>query len=86
MTKTTSKSEIQKAEEWLDQLDPSKVPARDATHSRRIVQARHALEQADADLRRAVDEAREAGEPWSVIGMALGTTRQAAQQRFGQEQ
>lgn len=55
MTKTKPKSDIEKAEKWLDQLDPSEVPA------------------------------RAAGEPWSAIGMSLGTTRQAAYQRFGQD-
>lgn len=30
-----------------------------------------------------VDEARAEGRSWSEIGDALGTTRQAAQQRFG---
>lgn len=30
-----------------------------------------------------VDALREAGCPWSLIGQALGVTRQAAQQRYG---
>ena len=34
------------------------------------------------DLRRAVAEARTNGESWGTIGMILGVTRQAAQQRF----
>lgn len=85
MPRAGPKSEIEKVEEWLDQLDPATVPARDATYSRRIVQARQDLEHADAELRRVVAEARAAGESWSVIGMALGTTRQAAQQRFGHD-
>ena len=32
--------------------------------------------------RQAVSSARRAGQPWSALGAALGTTRQAAQQRF----
>jgi hypothetical protein len=84
MTKMRSKSDIEKSEAWLDQLEPSAHPARDATHSHRIIRARHELERADAGLRQVVAEARAAGESWSVIGLALGTTRQAAQQRFGQ--
>jgi hypothetical protein len=35
-------------------------------------------------LRRAVDDARSAGDFWAVIGAACGITRQAAFQRFGQ--
>jgi hypothetical protein len=34
-------------------------------------------------LRCAVDTARENGAPWNAIGHVLGTSRQAAQQRFG---
>jgi hypothetical protein len=37
----------------------------------------------DAALRAAVDRARSAGQSWSRIGDVLGTTRQAAFQRFG---
>ncbi|MGI8447368.1 MAG: hypothetical protein ACR2MP_09355 [Streptosporangiaceae bacterium] len=37
----------------------------------------------DAALRAAVDQARTAGQSWSRIGDVLGTTRQAAFQRFG---
>jgi hypothetical protein len=38
---------------------------------------------ADAALQAAVDRARAAGHSWKRIGDALGTTRQAAFQRFG---
>jgi hypothetical protein len=38
---------------------------------------------ADAALQSAVDRAREAGHSWKRIGDVLGTTRQAAFQRFG---
>jgi hypothetical protein len=37
----------------------------------------------DAALRAAVDRARAAGQSWGRIGDVLGTTRQAAFQRFG---
>jgi hypothetical protein len=30
-----------------------------------------------------VKDAREAGAPWSQIGLALGVSKQAAQQRYG---
>lgn len=86
MTRTKAKSEIEKAEEWLDQLEPAAVPARDAIHLRRVIQARRELDDADTELHRVVAEARAAGEPWSAIGMALGTTRQAAHQRFSQDE
>jgi hypothetical protein len=38
---------------------------------------------ADETLRHAVDEARALGRTWQEIGDALGTSRQAAYQRFG---
>jgi hypothetical protein len=37
---------------------------------------------ADAALHGAVTRARQHGHPWSAIALRLGTTRQAAQQRF----
>jgi hypothetical protein len=37
----------------------------------------------DTALRAAVDRARAAGQSWGRIGEVLGTTRQAAFQRFG---
>lgn len=67
----------------LDQLDVRTHPARDAAHFRRILAARKAMADAEQELRDAVDEARRAGDSWTVIGAALDTTRQAAYQRFG---
>ena len=67
----------------LDTLDPTTHPARDAEHFRRIIAAVKALEAARADLDAAVAAAREAGDSWTIIGAALGTTKQAAYQRFG---
>jgi hypothetical protein len=70
-------------ERWLDQLDPSTVEARDATHFRAIIAANQALADAEGDLRQAVADARAAGDSWAVVGAALGVSKQAAQQRFG---
>lgn len=67
----------------LDHLDVTNHPARDAASFRRIIAARHNLAEAEEELRAAVHAAREAGDSWTVIGAALDTTRQAAQQRFG---
>lgn len=69
-------------EEWLDTIEPD-GPARDATHIRRIIAAAEALEGADVELTAAVAAARAAGDTWDAIGVALGTSRQAAYQRFG---
>lgn len=67
----------------LEQVSPATHPARDAAHFRRILTARTQLAAAEQELRDAVDAARAAGDSWTVIGAALDTTRQAAQQRFG---
>jgi Flp pilus assembly protein TadD len=67
----------------LDRLNPADHPARDAAHFRRILNARENLAAAEQELRDAVRAARDVGDSWTLIGAALDTTRQAAQQRFG---
>ncbi|MEJ6537445.1 MAG: hypothetical protein QNL98_09465 [Mycobacterium sp.] len=68
---------------WLDSIEPDPADARDATNIRRIIAANEALSAADDELRAAVVSARAAGDTWDAIGVALGTSRQAAYQRFG---
>jgi hypothetical protein len=48
-----------------------------------VADARRTLDVAQEQLRDAVDRARAAGHTWQEIGEVLGTTRQAAFQRFG---
>lgn len=67
----------------LDDLDPSSVTARDAVHFRRIIAAKEGVERAERELQDAVREAREAGDSWLSIGLALGVSKQAAHKRFG---
>lgn len=78
-----SSREAAVVEEWLDSLDPATVQARDAIHHRRVIAARKQVDETRDELGRAVAQARAAGESWAAIGMALGISRQAAQQRFG---
>lgn len=66
----------------LNTLDPATTPARIASHFRAIIAANEAVASAETVLRSAVQTAREAGDSWTVIGAALGVTKQAAQQRF----
>ncbi len=47
-----------------------------------VAAARDACQQAAAALRHAVAAARRASHPWSAVAAILGSTRQAAQQRF----
>jgi hypothetical protein len=49
-----------------------------------VIAARDARRRADLVLRHAVSSARRAGHPWSAVGAVLGTTRQAAQERFNE--
>jgi hypothetical protein len=67
----------------LNALSPETHPARDAETFRRIIAARKALAEAQTELVAAVDAARGAGDSWTVIGAALGTTRQGAFRKFG---
>ena len=68
---------------WLESIEPDPADARDATHIRRIIVANEALHAADDELRAAVTSARVAGDTWDAIGVALGTSQQAAYHRFG---
>lgn len=83
---TMTKTKAGAGDHGLDTLDPDKTPARDAVHFRRIIAARKGVATAEDELRQAVADARAAGESWTAIGAALGTTRQAAYQRFGGRQ
>jgi hypothetical protein len=71
------------AEEWLDHLDPATTDSRDAKHFREIIAARKGVDDAVERLRMAVHDARAAGDSWTMIGSALGVSRQAAYERFG---
>lgn len=66
----------------LGDLDPAATPARDASHFRAIIAANEAVTSAEGRLRAAVQSARAAGDSWTIIGAALGVSKQAAQQRF----
>ena len=47
-----------------------------------VIAARDACAHAELALRHTVRSARHAGHAWSAVGTVVGTTRQAAQQRF----
>ena len=48
-----------------------------------VVAANTESKVAEINLRRQVNNARSSGHSWTSIGLALGVSRQAAQQRFG---
>jgi len=70
------------AEAWLDQLDPDTTPAKDISDLRAVTDAMRAVAGAQADLEAAVLTARANGHSWGRIAIALGTSRQAARQRY----
>jgi hypothetical protein len=70
------------AEAWLDELDPATTPAEDINDLRAIAQAVTEVAAAHARLEGAVRAARERGRSWARIGIALGTSRQAARERY----
>ena len=72
-------------EMWLRGMDPAATPGRDGRYLQRIGSALTALEKAEEELRRAVDDARAAGDSWHAIGVVLGTSRQAAHRKFARK-
>ena len=71
------------ADTGLDVVGPDTHEGRSAEHFIQIVAAQASLNQAEQDLRDAVAAAREAGDSWTLVGAALGVSKQAAAQRFG---
>lgn len=65
------------ARRLVDELDDARSP----DHA--VAAARDLSSAAEAALQAAVDRARFAGQSWRDIGQVLGTSRQAAFQRFG---
>lgn len=73
-----------RAQDWLDHLDPEITQADDPKELRRIGLAKRDIAHAESELHSAVQQARRAGFTWAEIGLTLGVTRQAAQERFGE--
>lgn len=74
------------AERWLDSLDPAAIasPDADASHLRRLGAAVRAASTSQVELADAVSAARNHGHTWTQIATMLGTSRQAAQERYGE--
>jgi hypothetical protein len=70
------------AEAWLDQLDPDATPAEDISDLRSVAEAVGRVAAAQNALEDAVRQARANGRSWGRIALALGTSRQAARERF----
>ena len=70
-------------DELLDLLPEEGWTAIDRRRTRRLLTARDALAEAEAELIAAVQEAYDGGDSWRTIGTVLGISRQSAQRRFG---
>ena len=68
--------------ELLDLLPDWGSTARERRKTLRVIAARDAVAAAEEELRSAVRETQDAGDSWLTIGVILGISRQAAQQRF----
>jgi len=90
MTMPRTREQLQQAaddaERWLDSLDPAAIasPDADASHLRRIGAAIRATAASQVELADAVAAARQHGHTWAQIATMLGTSRQAAQERYGE--
>lgn len=85
MSKTAGEVDYEREVAALDAVSPATHPARDAAGFRRIIAARKAIDAAEADLLETVRAARAAGDSWTVVGAALGQSRQAAHRRFAHQ-
>jgi len=90
MTMPRTREQLQQAaddaERWLDSLDPAAIasPDVDASHLRRIGAAVRAAATSQVELADAVAAARQHGHTWTQVATMLGTSRQAAQERYGE--
>lgn len=70
------------AEAWLDNLDPESTAAEDVSDLRSVAEVVSRVAATQVELEEAVRAARAQGRSWGRIALALGTSRQAARERF----
>jgi hypothetical protein len=79
MTKTQTNHD-RAVDAFIDSIDPETM--QDAKHIRAIALARQNMLHAEAALVDAVRDARAAGDSWTMIGIALRTSKQNAHRKF----
>jgi hypothetical protein len=70
-------------EQWAENVDPATIRWQEAPELLAVAQVADNVRADEARLRDAVTAARNAGRSWNRIAVALGVSRQAARQRFG---
>jgi hypothetical protein len=73
----------QRFEQLVDDLDPASAAVEETEDLQRIAAVSEAVRADEARLRESVEIARGQGRSWNQIALALGVSRQAARQRFG---
>ena len=85
MTPRTTRQILEQAEQLAARFEGHQANAehiKDAKALRAVRQAFLDLAEAEGTLEEAVIEARRAGHSWAVIGTMLGTSGEAARQRY----
>lgn len=80
-----TEEEIRRAAKLAEEFDPSDVPVDDTTDLRKLAEAVDSVRTGEARVRELVARARAKGRSWGEIGIALGVSRQAARERFGEK-
>jgi len=70
-------------EHWAKNVDTATIRWQEAPELLAVAQVADNVRADEARLRDAVTAARNAGRSWNRIAVALGVSRQAARQRFG---
>lgn len=78
-----TKARDQELAERLEKRDHTKDNWQDGAALHQLEALVRERERLDAEIDDAVAAARRAGHSWNSIGLMLGTSKQAAQQRFG---
>lgn len=82
MTRTTVRDDHDHdIEAFIESIRPETT--RDASRLRDIADARASRDAAEERLTAAVAAARAAGDSWTMIGLALGTSKQNAFRKYG---
>lgn len=80
-----TEQEMQRLQELAENFDPSTAEVDVTDDLRAIAEAADAVKASEALLRERVQIARAHNRSWGRIGIALGVSRQAARERFGEK-
>lgn len=77
MSATKHKDDV---DAFIDSIDPTTM--RDGRHLRAISAAHRGVDDANRTLVEAIRDARAAGDSWTMIAIALGTSKQNAHRKY----